>query len=42
MVLLLVASLAMIALTLIGQAAESRVLHRRYQANTMGVDLGLT
>jgi hypothetical protein len=35
MVLLLVASLAMLALTLVGQAAESRGWHRRYQANTI-------
>jgi len=35
LVLLLVASLAMLALTLIGQAAESRGWHHRYQANTI-------
>ena len=35
MVLLLVASLAMLALTLVGEAAESRGDHLRYQANTI-------
>ena len=34
-VLLLVASLGMLAVTLVGQAAESRGFHRQYQANTI-------
>lgn len=34
-VLLLLATLAMLSATLVGQAAESRKLHHRYQANTI-------